>query len=201
MAKDDGVYLVNGETYVPTATPQARKIKDTPGTNITGWFKANETTVYIVLAGAVIGLIAYFYFKNQQASSSSTAGTTDTSTTGVSGSPSPTDGSTSPGNSPDFSQLENLLTSLQTNEATDLKDIQALQKQEASEKKTTTKKKHHKKKSTKSKGGADSDVESEDGYGYGGGFNPVSSERYQDLYVLRGGPHRNTGHRIVYSVG
>ena len=195
MAKD-GTFLINGEPYVPTATTQARTIKESPETSLTGWFQANKTTVYIVLGGVILGLIIYFYVKNQQASASSTAGTTDTSTTGVStlsGSP---DSGTSTSGAPDFSQIESRLANLQAAQATDLQDVQQLQKDEAKEK-SATKKKPNPKPKKKNKGGGLMDGEEES---YGGVFFPVS--RYQeDMHVVRGNPFRNTAHRIVYSLG
>ncbi len=194
MAKEDGIYLVNGESYVPTATSQARTIKDSSGTSITSWFQSNKTTVYIVLGGAVLGLIIYFYVKNQQTSASSTAGTTDTSTTGVSTlSGSPTDGaSTSGPGSTDFSPIDNLLQELQTQSNMTNQELAQLNaSQSTTKKKKSNESKKHEKKESKSHEAKEN---------AGGGFMPLSSEHHQDMHVVRN-PFRNTGHRIVYSVG
>ena len=67
-------------------------------------------------------------------------------------------------------------------------------KDESSENKTTKKKPKPKK---KNKGGG---AVSRSGY-QEGSFFPASSQYHQDMYEIRGNPFRNTGHRIVYSLG
>lgn len=199
---------LSSEQAQQTATDT--QLPDTSGGGgIGGWISQHRIMLLIVGGGAILGIIIYFYIKNQNAQTQASS-TTDTG--------SPTDGTTTAPGQPgsvDLSPLENLMNQLQQQQDLTNQDLAQILAQEQGEPGTTSgggcphdmhkcgkmgppnngcccNKKNMVNKGTHcepkkgAKGGAEDHA-----FALGG------SDMFNDMFQVRE-PFRNTGHRMNY---